>query len=111
MSTSNLLNAQFDDSEDEEDFNPAPADLSDDEGAEDADASKPENISRPNNDDAEEEKAPIPGKRQPIQDNVDEDEDEDDQADEDPDEDDEDDEDDEEEEITVRAVQSRAPSF
>jgi len=36
MSTSNLLNAQFDDSEDEDDFNPQPADLSDDGGDDDA---------------------------------------------------------------------------
>ncbi len=33
MATSNLLNAQFDDSDDEDDFNPAPADISDAEEA------------------------------------------------------------------------------
>jgi transcription elongation factor SPT5 len=41
MATGNLLTTQFDDSEDEDDnFNPAPADLSDDENAGDYDESE-----------------------------------------------------------------------
>jgi len=37
MSTANLLNAQFDESDDEEDFNPQPADISDAEEGGDSD--------------------------------------------------------------------------
>jgi transcription elongation factor SPT5 len=37
MSTANLLNGQFDDSDDEEDFNPQPADISDAEEGGDSD--------------------------------------------------------------------------
>jgi transcription elongation factor SPT5 len=100
---SNLLNQQFDDSEDEEDFNPQPADESDAEDAapdhdEDAgDQIRSEAARRPSRDESPVENA--------IADKDDEDEDAEgegeDTAPRDDDDDDEDDEDEDEEEITV----------
>ena len=43
MSTANFLDQHFEDSEDEGDFNPAPADLSDEEGADNDNSSPAKN--------------------------------------------------------------------
>jgi transcription elongation factor SPT5 len=115
---SNLLNTRFDDSEDEDEFNPAPADLSDAEDAggsdhdEDAGAQIQNEAARRqelNDDDGSDEEPPV-SKRRSSADSRGADEDEDEDAEvegEDTapganeDEDEEDEEDDDEEEITV----------
>lgn len=107
MSTSNLLNAQFDDSEDEDDnFNPQPADLSDDGGDDDAGAQIRKEASRTREVDGSDDEAPAP-RRQSVDDENGEDEDDEDAEGEGEDitqgaldDDDEDEEEDEEEEIT-----------
>ncbi|KAH6667090.1 transcription elongation factor SPT5 [Plectosphaerella plurivora] len=102
---------QFDDSEEEEDFNPQPADVSDDEDADDGHESKPAKSDPSVNEDdddhrQEEQSSPVATKtdRIPQTDGADDDEDEDEEeedvgrrraADDDDDEDDEEDEDDE----------------
>jgi transcription elongation factor SPT5 len=66
MATSNLLTTQFDDSEDEDDnFNPAPADLSDDENL------------RGNNDESEAQVRSEGARRRVAEDTYDDDDDED----------------------------------
>lgn len=108
MSTANLLNTQFEDSEDEEDFNPAPADLSDDENADEDDAPIRRDIKRPGGGSDGDEKPPKSnGKSKPsnlVDENGEDDEGEGEDiagAEDDEEEDDEEDEDDEEEEVTV----------
>lgn len=111
MSTSNLLNAQFDDSEDEDDnFNPQPADLSDDGGDDDAGAQIRKEASRTREVDGSDDEAPAP-RRQSVDDENGEDEDDEDAEGEGEDitqgaldDDDEDEEEDEEEEITVGTI-------
>lgn len=112
MSTASLLDTRFDDSEEEDDnFNPAPADLSDEEnGAEGDHASEipsrndAKRRATDDDDDAEDDGAiKTNGKGRPsnVEDNGDDDEGEgagDDEEDED---EDEEDEEDEEEEVTV----------
>lgn len=105
MSTSNLLDARFDDSDDEEDFNPQPADLSDDEGDNTAAQASKERV-----EDGPDTEAPAPRRKSVDQQNGDEEDEEDAEGEgeditrDNLDDDDEDEEDDEEEEITVRAA-------
>lgn len=86
-------NNRYDDSEEEEDFNPAPADLSDDEGDHDTSNKHARDSSPVAADDDDD--APAPSKSRLADDDEDEDQDDEEvaQHDEDEDEDDEDDED------------------
>lgn len=115
MSTSNLLNNSFDDSDEEDDnFNPQPADLSDneDEGHHTGSAQRNEASRHQVGDDdgSEDESAPASGRKHSSGGGADdgEDEDEDEEGDgediaaDDDEEDEEEEEDDDEEEITVR---------
>jgi hypothetical protein len=114
MSTSNLLNARFDDSEDEDDFNPQPADLSDIEEAggsdhdEDAGAQIQNEVSRKLevNDDDGSNGEPTISKRRSSTDGRGSDIDEDEELGEGEDIllDEDEEEDEEEEEITVRIL-------
>ena len=84
---------RFDDSEDEEDFNPAPADISDEEG--DDPDERPRKISRrdsPGRDDDDGDgSSPAPMRRRDEDDEKDEEEQEDNEEEEDEDDDEEDD--------------------
>jgi transcription elongation factor SPT5 len=119
MATTNLLTTQFDDSEDEDDnFNPAPADLSDDENAgEDDDESEAQvrnegarrRVAEDTYDDGDEEEAPPArtngkGKTPDRRGDNPADEDGEDLIGEAGDEEDEEEEDDDEEEVTVRSA-------
>jgi transcription elongation factor SPT5 len=110
MSTSNLLNAQFDDSEDEDDFNPQPADLSDDGGDDDAGVQirKEAARTRVDEDEGSDDEAPASRRKSAHGQNGDDDDDDEDAEGEGEDitqggldDDEEEDEEDEEEEITV----------
>ena len=116
MSTANLLNTQFDDSEDEEDnFNPQPADLSDVEDDNDADAgaqirneASARRVSEGGSDDESTQDLAPAKKRSPQQDDNEADEDAEGEGEDtapnalDDEDDEEEEEDDDEEEITVR---------
>ena len=117
INTMSLQNTHFEDSEDEDDFNPQQADISDNEDAggsdhdDDAGAQIRNEVSRrsANVDDGSDDEQPAPSRRRSSADQNDGEEDEDDEDAEGPgedlnagaDDDDEEDEDDEEEEITV----------
>ena len=125
MSTANLLNSHFEDSDDEEDFNPQPADLSDNEDAggsdhDDAgDQIRNEAARQPSRDDASEADSttePVRSKTRDAELDGDEEIDDEDAEGEGEDtgprandDDEEDEEEDDEEEITVRNSRRLSP--
>lgn len=113
MSTANLLSQNFDDSEEEDDFNPQPANDSGNEGSDDAGAQiRNEDARRRVDDESEDEASPAPKRRERTPDDEEEQdaegegEDTAPRADDDEEEDEEDD-DEEEEEITVSLYSTR----